>query len=198
MKSRYLAKAKDSFKTKLSLFLFDHIIKGRLAFDKDYFKNFQITNDLVLLYTTIYWQQKRDFQIEGKAIDHIYHEMKQLRKEHSELIAELEHEYVHGSFSSIFPFPLFKELVSKSQCHYCGISLKEVDQLADKKLLFKKHERGWTLEIDRLNSNYEYRPENCVVACYWCNNAKTDEFTEDEFKEIGKSIKKVWEKRLQS
>jgi len=34
------------------------------------------------------------------------------------------------------------------------------------------------------------------MACYWCNNAKTDEFDGDEFKEIGEAIKKVWKKRL--
>jgi hypothetical protein len=29
-----------------------------------------------------------------------------------------------------------------------------------------------------------------------CNNAKTDEFTEKEFKQIGQAIKAVWEERL--
>jgi hypothetical protein len=26
------------------------------------------------------------------------------------------------------------------------------------------------------------------MACYWCNNAKTDEFTAEEFKPIGEAI----------
>lgn len=34
------------------------------------------------------------------------------------------------------------------------------------------------------------------MSCYWCNNAKTDEFTFEEFEEIGKSFGLVWNKRL--
>ena len=33
-----------------------------------------------------------------------------------------------------------------------------------------------------------YNKDNCVLACHWCNNAKTDAFTADEFKPIGKEI----------
>jgi hypothetical protein len=38
--------------------------------------------------------------------------------------------------------------------------------------------------------------ENLTLACYWCNNGKTDTFTFDEAIEIGKSIQSIWEKRL--
>lgn len=30
-----------------------------------------------------------------------------------------------------------------------------------------------------------YNESNCVLACYWCNNAKTDAFTDKEFEPIG-------------
>lgn len=33
-----------------------------------------------------------------------------------------------------------------------------------------------------------YNRHNCVFACYWCNNAKTDAFNEAEFSDIGKAI----------
>ena len=36
-----------------------------------------------------------------------------------------------------------------------------------------------------------YNPDNCVLACYWCNNAKTDAFTDKEFKPIGDIIGKT-------
>jgi hypothetical protein len=52
------------------------------------------------------------------------------------------------------------------------------------------------LEIDRKNSNFEYSENNCVLACYWCNNAKTDEFTFEEFQIIGTTMRYVWQKRL--
>ncbi|KOH46766.1 hypothetical protein NC99_04170 [Sunxiuqinia dokdonensis] len=35
-----------------------------------------------------------------------------------------------------------------------------------------------------------------MFSCYWCNNAKTDTFSSEEFKIIGKEIGKIWEKRL--
>jgi len=39
--------------------------------------------------------------------------------------------------------------------------------------------------------------QNIVWCCYWCNNAKSNFFTKDEFapiaKEIGKAIKKIIE-----
>ena len=41
-----------------------------------------------------------------------------------------------------------------------------------------------------------YNKDNCVLACYWCNNAKTDAFTADEFKPIGKEIGKTIQKIL--
>jgi len=34
------------------------------------------------------------------------------------------------------------------------------------------------------------------MSCYWCNNAKTDEFFVDEFKEIARGINYAWQKRL--
>ena len=61
--------------------------------------------------------------------------------------------------------------------------------------IYKKSLRGWNLEVERKDSNREYSPSNCKMACYWCNNAKTDEFTYEEFKLVGKEIRKVWDKR---
>ena len=34
------------------------------------------------------------------------------------------------------------------------------------------------------------------MACYWCNNAKTDEFSPEEFKPIAEGIRKAWNERL--
>ncbi len=39
-----------------------------------------------------------------------------------------------------------------------------------------------------------YNSKNCVFACYWCNNAKTDAFDEEQFKEIGLAIGEVIKK----
>ena len=54
-----------------------------------------------------------------------------------------------------------------------------------------------SMEIDRKNSNKEYTADNIVLCCYWCNNAKSDEFTFDEFKKyIAPGINQTWNDRL--
>lgn len=56
---------------------------------------------------------------------------------------------------------------------------------------FREGRRGKRLEVDRIESKEPYSPENCVLACYPCNNAKSDVFSYREFMEIGKTIGRV-------
>jgi hypothetical protein len=58
-------------------------------------------------------------------------------------------------------------------------------------------QRGKSLEIDRKQAELPYSNiQNLVLACYWCNNAKTDTFTEQEFQQLGQVIKRIWVNRL--
>ncbi|MEP2025405.1 hypothetical protein [Reichenbachiella sp.] len=84
------------------------------------------------------------------------------------------------------------------QCHYCKIKESEIKKLIeDRKILTKTlATRGKTFEVDRLQANKGYTIKNIVLCCYWCNNAKTDEFDELEFKPIGEAIGKTFRKRL--
>lgn len=85
-------------------------------------------------------------------------------------------------------------------CHYCGITETDVAQLINKKKIDTKRitTRGKSLEIERLSPNEKYdNTLNLVYCCYWCNNAKTDEFTAQEFAPIGKEIAKIWQARIQ-
>lgn len=90
----------------------------------------------------------------------------------------------------------------KPHCFYCGITqdqIKKLDTLAtsDKTShgLTKRTYRK-TLEVDQKDPEGGYVVGNIVLACSWCNNAKTDTFTCDEFKEIAKGINSVWNQRL--
>ena len=58
----------------------------------------------------------------------------------------------------------------------------------------KGHGRGFFLEVERKDSTKPYCGGNCVLACYPCNNAKSDVFTYEEFLKIGKAIHeaKTW------
>lgn len=83
------------------------------------------------------------------------------------------------------------------RCYYCLLSKEEIALFHDR---FKDRNkrgatRGKTLEIDRKNDG-PYTEENCVFACYYCNNAKSDIFSAEEFKIIGKAIARVIRARL--
>jgi hypothetical protein len=86
---------------------------------------------------------------------------------------------------------------TEKKCYYCQISESEIEQLWNKYPELTKRNRGRKLEIERLEPNLPYSEiSNLVYSCYWCNNAKTDTFTKDEFLEVGKVIKGIWKNRL--
>jgi hypothetical protein len=100
-------------------------------------------------------------------------------------------------------FDLFYDWFTKNdrKCYYCNITEIEIELLKIAGLLDNKREktRGKTLELDRKLPNESYNNiQNLVLCCYWCNNAKTDTFTHDEFIVIGKTISTIWKKRLMS
>ena len=86
---------------------------------------------------------------------------------------------------------------TKQCCHYCGVTQIELDRLHQIGIANKRMTRGRTLEIDRKIPNEQYTNiSNLTYSCYWCNNAKTDTFTEEEFMTIGKAISTIWKQRL--
>lgn len=96
-------------------------------------------------------------------------------------------------------FETFKNWYEKAdkKCFYCNITEREIQGLWEKYPDLTKRNRGRKLEIERLEPNKSYREtSNLVFSCYWCNNAKTDTFTKDEFIEVGKVISKIWKERL--
>lgn len=87
-------------------------------------------------------------------------------------------------------------------CHYCGTTnetceaLFKIQQDGIRPDATRGGKRGRRLELERVDPNMPYdNLDNLVWCCYWCNNAKSNFFTKDEFetiaKEIGKSIKKI-------
>lgn len=160
------------------------------------FVKFEIDENLVQIYSAEYWQREREDSINELKIDKIFNTLMNLDVENVKLKKECSFHYEKYFEEKIFPINDFLTLLKEEKCHYCNLTIENVKQLANKKQLFKKNERGWSLEIDRKNSNKEYKKDNCVMSCYWCNNAKTDEFTFEEFEEIGKSFGLVWNKRL--
>ena len=87
----------------------------------------------------------------------------------------------------------------EKKCYYCNLSEDDLDSLNNQYGHINKRypKRGKVLEIDRKISSVSYlNINNLVLSCYWCNNAKTDTFTEMEFLKIGKVINQIWSIRL--
>lgn len=106
--------------------------------------------------------------------------------------------------SRTFTFEEFKHFYGPDNpkasrcCHYCSVTEAEIASLIAEGLIVTKRlvTRGRTMEVDRKDPEGPYSIDNVVLCCYWCNNAKTDEFNYEEFKEIAKSFRSVWQKRM--
>ncbi len=199
--AKYRQKGRDSFETRLNLFLFQETINNRLSDNVTgiEFENGIFANELIELYTTQYFQLDYEYRIQGKAIKDIWQEMTLWKKEHVEVVEILQEHYLAKIFPKIFPEEEFALLFMEEEdrkCHYCGVTEAKIKALMQKRKLYKKRERGFTLEIDRKKPNLEYSLDNSVLCCYWCNNAKTDEFCDKEFEAVGKAIGAIWDYRL--
>ena len=96
-----------------------------------------------------------------------------------------------GNFESFLKWYNQQEKV----CHYCGLSEAESQEIVTTSLLtsnrFPKdgksgrgQGRGMWLEVDRIKPKESYSIENCVLACYFCNNDKSDVFDGEEYKKF--------------
>ncbi len=101
-----------------------------------------------------------------------------------------------------------KEKEQNGKCFYCGLKgdvrknykqqLKEIGKTYFKERVEegeKKGGRGKCLELERKKPKDPYSEDNCVFACYPCNNAKSDVFTDKEFIFIGAVIRALKTKR---
>ncbi len=97
---------------------------------------------------------------------------------------------------------------TEHRCYYCGVKTGDIEFLISSepsKINTKRiYTRGRTLEVDRKSPEGLYwhlknedEKTNLVLSCYWCNNAKTDEYSEAEFiRKISPGITAIWENRL--
>jgi hypothetical protein len=192
----YSRKAKDSFKTKWKMFCFATIIGKEDDFSIIGFKDFKIEDELIKIYTTEYYQYEFNSKLKSAdlAVNQIYVKLKEL--DNHEIKDACWKQYCID-FNKKFPEEKFNEMIKGAQkCFYCETTIEEFNELYDKHKIYKKAERGWKFEIDRKEPNNEYSVVNCVMACYWCNNAKTDEFNAEEFKPIGMLIGSALKNRL--
>ncbi|MBA7580750.1 hypothetical protein ES708_22644 [subsurface metagenome] len=88
----------------------------------------------------------------------------------------------------------------KGRCYYCKTEEKVIARLfSEKYSSTKRPNRGQHLEVERRNSTVnDYSKSNCVLACYFCNNDKSDIFSEQEYFEYLKDRKSFFEQQYDS
>ena len=121
--------------------------------------------------------------------------VKQLKKTYMKEIEEIQNarnifkrkKYTSSGKENVdFEFKDFREFYSwytaqLRVCGYCGIEEIILKDLYDSDILSTKRKRGRTLEIERKDSkNNKYSPDNCILACYFCNNHKSDIISEED------------------
>jgi hypothetical protein len=126
-------------------------------------------------------------------------EVRKLKKEYSIDIKRIQEardifnrkkDLISKKGEKLFNFSDFNEFYhwyenEKRVCAYCGIEEQVLQDLFNNGILESKRgaKRGRTLEIERRNSkSNEYSADNCVLACYFCNNHKSDIISEDDHK----------------
>lgn len=100
-----------------------------------------------------------------------------------------------GSADAFFKWYIHQPL----RCCYCGVKETDLPRYFDeKKDQYKEaRQRGKLLEVERLvtapNTANRYNENNCALACYICNNAKSDFISPKDFKPIAKGIYAFWQ-----
>jgi hypothetical protein len=66
------------------------------------------------------------------------------------------------------------EIIAKGlECYYCGKTCL---------ILPTKYKDGKQLTLDRLDNNKTHEKSNCRVACWCCNEVRSNKYTASEFK----------------
>ncbi|MGB0166677.1 MAG: hypothetical protein ACPF8V_07460 [Luteibaculum sp.] len=195
MAATYKSKLSAGFKAKWNIYLFQCALENTEPAVLG-FAELKLVEDSPLIrdYTTKYFQYEYDDKWDDdRSVRDIMNAIDQLEKSFPKVKEDCMANYEPITQEA------FDEIVhpENPHCGYCGVTQKQIDKLIEQGLIRNKAEtRGFSLEIDRLNPNEEYTAKNITLACYWCNNAKTDEFTVAEFEPIADGIRKVWNQRL--
>lgn len=189
--SKFYVKMEDSFKSKYRLFIFAQYLDESVQ----NFNTFAITDEIIKRFASMYYQGQ---DIEGvedfndKECEKYILEYS--TDEHYKSIKNLQDTYI-SEMATTENLEKWKEMYSQKSCSYCGVHIDEIQKLRENLKISSKSGRGFTLEVDRMEPNKEYRVDNCCMSCYWCNNAKTDEFLPLEFIEVARGINAVWRQR---
>jgi 5-methylcytosine-specific restriction endonuclease McrA len=151
--------------------------------------------NLAVIKQVKYKEIEKILGVNGKQLTQWWEELKTEREELSKIRIIWKKKFVNTEYWDFHKW--YTE--TQRKCTYCQITEPEIKKLIEANKITTKrlNTRGRRLEIERKKPNEDYdKIENLTYSCYWCNNAKTDEFSTEEFLEIGIRIGEIWKQRL--
>lgn len=204
LSTRYSAVRKRSFARHLDLFLTASYLRstdGSIGhIRQDVYRHFQPAAEERAAYLRSH--QARSLSepfAHGQTVQSLDTAIRQWRADNPALEGELR--AIHDQHHCITAEE-FKQLVSPQNgelaCEYCELTESDFRQLIQRGLVRTKRlsTRGSTFEFDCRDPEQGYTKNNVALCCYWCNNAKTDEFSAGEFKPVALALAAVWRQRL--
>lgn len=81
-------------------------------------------------------------------------------------------------------------------CVYCATHIVLIEQLIEEGWLKSRAvrgtgKRGPRLELERIDASGAYRPSNCALVCYYCNNDKSYIYSAEDYKKYLAPAKKM-------
>ena len=197
-KTRYRSIKKRSFETFLELFLVSTYIddKSLQSANEDNFAAFDYTDERIPKALTAYQMGNNSADFDGRPVSYLDNVVDSWYKSHDLSPFKLLFQDKMISEDEFVDF--YKSDDFDRECHFCNIKESEIDKLILSQKINTKRlgTRGKKMEIERLKPIEGYVKGNIALCCYWCNNAKTDEFSAKEFKPIGKLIGQTLKNRL--
>lgn len=84
----------------------------------------------------------------------------------------------------------FLGFTSITECHYCGGPVSWA--------MYNVNKNGFSYNLDRKDNSLGYTKSNVVVCCYRCNSGKGDQFSYEEWVEVGKCLRCLREAKEES
>ncbi|MCB0536944.1 MAG: hypothetical protein KDE33_05380 [Bacteroidetes bacterium] len=142
----------------------------------------------------------RDLKISRKEYSEYAKQLNDKRKDDIQIIRRIRSLYHNKKDLDGFGFENFNRFYKwyrtqyqsqEGKCYYCKTDEKVIASLFENKFHNRKRTtRGKHLEIERRDATDNlYNEGNCVLACYFCNNDKSDIFEESEYLEYLKDRK---------